>query len=194
MVGDMGKLVFVCGTSAAGKTALVGDVLAMLPSTGRVLTSTSRAPRQGETDGVHYNFYANDDFRRRISEGEFLEHAEVHGNLYGTRKADLERALAKHSIVLHIIDIQGIRSLQAVYPDALVVCISATLEDVIERLKFNKMGEEEIGRRIKTALWELEEISQMKIDKIILNKNGEKDKAIKELCAYLTKVTGINCP
>lgn len=101
-------LVFVISApSGGGKTTLCNNLLAAYPNMARAITSTTRAPRGGEHDGVDYYFFSEAEFSRRVAAGEFLEHATVFGNHYGTLKSELLAKLAQGKDVLLNIDVQG---------------------------------------------------------------------------------------
>ncbi|HIO65390.1 MAG TPA: guanylate kinase, partial [Planctomycetes bacterium] len=101
-----GILVVLSGPSGVGKTA-VSERLVREDGIVRAVTSTTRPPREGEIDGVDYHFLDRADFERQVKEGGFLEHAEVHGNLYGSPRDGIERQLISARAVLLLIDVQG---------------------------------------------------------------------------------------
>lgn len=162
-------LIFVCAISGAGKTTLVQHVLPRIPHAGKVLTSTTRAPRPSERGGIDYNFFSLEEFEQRKERGEFLETASVHGSLYGTRKADLDEALRKNSLIIFVIDIQGAATLKRCYPDALVFCVSATIKEIKRRLSADGHTSDIIQTRIRTARRELRVMEHMHFDAVIHN-------------------------
>lgn len=83
------SLIVLTGKTASGKDAVMSKLLLRLPNLGRVITTTSRLPREGEKDGIDYNFISEADFKQKIEQGEFIEWVEYGGNLYGTQKAEL---------------------------------------------------------------------------------------------------------
>jgi len=118
-----GILLIVSAPSGAGKTSLVQALLERDPHLGRSVSATTRAPRPGETDGVHYHFLTPAIFRAEVAAGGFLEHAEVFGNLYGTRAADVQRGCAPGRGLILEIDWQGARQVRAHFPTAVGVFI-----------------------------------------------------------------------
>ncbi len=100
-------VVVVSAPSGAGKTTLCDNMRAALPNARRAVTCTTRAPRDGEMDGVDYYFLGEEEFLARVEGGEFLENAVVHGNHYGVLKSELRAKLAEGNDVLLNIDIQG---------------------------------------------------------------------------------------
>ena len=107
-----GLLFIVSAPSGAGKTTLVERLVEHTPHLKMSRSYTSRAARDGETDGVDYNFVSRSRFEEMIAAGEFLEWADVFGNLYGTRAADTERLLVSGPDVVLVIDVQGARKVR----------------------------------------------------------------------------------
>jgi guanylate kinase len=108
-----GLLFIVSAPSGAGKTTLVERLVEQVPHLRMSRSYTSRAARDGEIDGVDYNFVTRDRFEAMIAAGEFLECADVFGNLYGTAAADTERLLESGCDVVLVIDVQGARKVRA---------------------------------------------------------------------------------
>lgn len=109
MAKNNSLLIVLSAPSGGGKTTLCEQVLAAEPSVVRAITCTTRAPRGNERDGIDYYFLDLESFRRRAEAGEFLEHANVHGNSYGTLKSEVLGKLADGKDVLLSIDVQGAR-------------------------------------------------------------------------------------
>ncbi len=102
------KLLVLSAPSGAGKSSIFQKVQPFFPNKLRhSISFTTRAPRVGETDGIHYFFVTPEQFKKRISEGDFIEWAEVHGNFYGTSKSQIESYLAQKQSVILDIDVQG---------------------------------------------------------------------------------------
>ncbi|MGQ9589611.1 MAG: guanylate kinase [Planctomycetota bacterium] len=101
-----GRLVVISGPSGVGKTTVCRELL-RLPGLERVVTCTTRPPRPGEVDGKDYHFLSEDEFEQGVRAGAFLEHARVHGHLYGTPRGQVERGLLEGKDMILAIDVQG---------------------------------------------------------------------------------------
>jgi guanylate kinase len=148
-----GLLFIVSAPSGAGKTTLVERLVEQTPRLRMSRSYTSRRAREGERDGVDYNFVTRDRFENMVAADEFLEWADVFGNLYGTAAADTERLLdAGHDVVL-VIDVQGARKLRARGVPACAVFVMPPSFAVLEqRLRGrSKDCEEDIQRRLQVA-------------------------------------------
>ena len=153
-----GTLVIISGPSGAGKGTLVRALLGRVPSVRVSVSATTRAPRPGEVEGVHYYFLTPEEFDRRVGDGEFLEHAEVHGNRYGTLRSTVDAKLAQGRTVILEIDPQGAKQVREMIPEAaLVFIVAPSTEELVRRIK--KRGaesDEDIAVRMVTARGELE--------------------------------------
>ena len=114
-MAERGGLYVISAPSGAGKNALLAEVRRRAARIASTVSATTRAPRPGERDGVDYHFLDRETFQRRVAAGEFAEWAEVHGNLYGTLRSELDRCLATGSDVILELDVQGMRSLKRLY-------------------------------------------------------------------------------
>ncbi|HTG43849.1 MAG TPA: guanylate kinase [Verrucomicrobiae bacterium] len=112
-VSKTGLLLIISAPSGGGKTTLCRHLLSANPNTIRAITCTTREPRAGEKDGVDYYFLEAGDFLKRVQAGNFLEHATVYGNSYGTLKSEVLSKLRQGRDVLLNIDVQGAASIQA---------------------------------------------------------------------------------
>ena len=148
-----GLLFIVSAPSGAGKTTLVERLVEQLPHLKMSRSYTSRAARQGETDGVDYNFVSRDRFEAMAAAGEFLEWADVFGNLYGTSAADTDRILAGGDDVVLVIDVQGARKVRARGLQTSAVFVMPPSFAVLEqRLRGrSKDSEADIQRRLQVA-------------------------------------------
>lgn len=150
-------LVVVSGPSGAGKSTVVSRVLARAPDLAASISATTRPPRAGERDGIDYLFVAREEFERRRGAGEFLEWAEVHGNLYGTPAAFVEATLRAGTSVLLEIDVQGALAVKSARPDAVLVFIMPPgFEQLRARLRGRGTDADDvIRRRLENATREM---------------------------------------
>jgi guanylate kinase len=127
---------------------------------GYSVSCTTRYPRPGEVPGSDYHFLTLDEFRARVGQGEFAEHAEVHGNHYGTLKAEVDRVFAAGRHVIMDIDVQGARQFMASYPDSvLVFLLPPSAEVLVGRLTGRKTEDAATTlRRLQGARDELAEV------------------------------------
>ncbi|MBE0417379.1 MAG: guanylate kinase [Coriobacteriia bacterium] len=152
-----GEVFIVSGPSGAGKGTLVQSLLQRLPGLWLSVSATTRAPRSGEREGVHYVFLTAEEFERIISEDGFLEWAEVHGNRYGTpRSAVEERTRAGQTVILEI-DPQGAEQVKRSMPSAVLVFIAPPSFSELRRRLERRGSEtpEQIERRLHRAVAEL---------------------------------------
>jgi guanylate kinase len=152
-----GTLFVVSAPSGAGKTTLCREVRHRVPDLAYSISVTTRAPRPGEVDGVDFHFVDEPGFRAMLAKNAFAEWAIVHGNLYGTGAAALERDLAAGRDVLLDIDTQGAAQLRTRYPEAVLVFITApSLAELEQRLRERRSdAESEIQRRLQRAREEI---------------------------------------
>ena len=152
-----GKLFVVSGPSGAGKSTICRMVRKML-GINLATSATTRAPRDGERNGIDYFFLSKEEFLKRKENDEFLECATVHGNYYGTLKSEVENRLAKGENVILEIDVQGGLQVKEKYPKAnLIFFKTPNLNDLEKRLRGRKTDSEEtIQLRLKNSIKELE--------------------------------------
>ncbi|MFO7543425.1 MAG: guanylate kinase [Thiobacillus sp.] len=120
---SQGVLYIVSAPSGAGKTSLVKALLKADPGIRLSVSYTTRAPRPGESDGRDYHFVSREHFESMLAEGEFLEHAEVYGNFYGTSKGSIARDLDAGRDILLEIDWQGAAQVTQHFPQAASIYI-----------------------------------------------------------------------
>jgi guanylate kinase len=165
-------LLVIAGPAGSGKSTLCDRLVAERPEFSRVVTTTTRAPRAGEIDGVHYHFFTPGQFKEKIAREEFLEWALVHGDhedrLYGTLKASVLEPLAAGRNLIMSIDVQGVESLRGVAKTderlrraMTTIFIVVDHERLVARMRARaKDHENEIARRLATAEAELREASK----------------------------------
>jgi len=154
---SLGTLYIISAPSGAGKTSLVKALLERLSGVVVSVSYTTRAPRPGEQDGVDYHFINKVEFERLVERGEFLEHAQVFDNYYGTRRAAvLERLEADEDMILEI-DWQGARQVAEAFPQAVrIFILPPSREALQERLTTRGQDSDEvISRRMADAINEM---------------------------------------
>ena len=163
-----GILVVLSGPSGVGKT-VVSEGLQEKSGYVRAITATTRPPRTGEEDGVDYLFLDRAQFEQRVEEGGFLEHAEVHGNLYGSPHDGIEQQLAQSRVVLLLIDVQGAEKLRQDGVDALQIFLEPPgLEELRRRIEMRGVeSEETMDLRLRNALSEMEQ--RDRYDRCVVN-------------------------
>ncbi len=164
-----GDLFVVVAPSGAGKTSLVNAMLEGEPAIRLSVSCTTRAPREGEVDGREYRFLGRAAFEAMIAAGDFLEHAEVYGNYYGTSRAWIEGELARGHDVLLEIDWQGARQVRALFPHMIgIFVLPPSLEELRRRLTARgKDSPESIARRMASAREEISHV--LEFEYIIVN-------------------------
>jgi guanylate kinase len=118
-----GNLIIISSPSGGGKGTLIREVLNTIPDMTCSISYTTRGIRPGEEDGREYYFVSVDDFQHRCAEGEFLEFATVHGNLYGTSRSQIERVTSLGRDVIVEIDVQGAKQILERMPDVVSIFI-----------------------------------------------------------------------
>ena len=148
-----GNLFIVSAPSGAGKSSLVKALLERDASIRLSISFTTRAPRAGEVDGVHYHFISHEEFQARLGEGEFLESAEVYGNYYGTSQRWIENEMAAGHDILLEIDWQGAAQVRKLMPQARSIFIlPPTLAELQRRLVGRGTDSDEvIAKRMAAA-------------------------------------------
>jgi guanylate kinase len=164
-----GNLFIVSAPSGAGKTTIVEKLVEEMPRLRMSRSYTSRAARAGECDGVDYNFVTRVHFEAMIAAGDFLEWADVFGNLYGTCASDTERLLSDGSDVVLVIDVQGARQVRSLRPGATTIFVMPPSYQILEqRLRGrSKDSEAAILRRLQVAREEVASFSEY--DYIVIN-------------------------
>jgi len=180
----LGNLIIVSAPSGAGKTTLAGEALKRDNLVRTSVSYTSRPPRACEEEGVHYHFVSRAEFEAMIANGDFLEWAEVHGNLYGTSRRFVEDARAAGFDVILTIDIQGAAQARKLFPDAIGVFIMPpSLDALVERLGNRGTDTADDQQlRLKNALHEIEQY--VNFDYVVIN--DDLNRAIDELVAIIT--------
>lgn len=178
-----GNLFVVVAPSGAGKTSLVNDLLQREPGMRLSISYTTRAPRDGELNGREYHFVAREQFEKMIAAGDFLEHANVFGNYYGTSRRWIEEQLSGDHDVLLEIDWQGAQQLRKLFPHMVGIFIMPpSLKELRRRLQARgKDSPETIERRLSGAREDISHV--LEFEYIIVNETFES--AVADLIAVV---------
>jgi len=180
--GD-GLMFVISGPSGVGKGTVYNIVLDKMPSIKRSVSVTTRAPRNGEKEGVNYYFRSIGEYQKMIAGGEFLETASVFENYYGTPKAPVMEMLGRGDDVMFEIDVEGAKQIKAMYPECIQIFLMTPDLDVLEKRLRNRGTESEasIRTRLGGARGELEQFELF--DYIVFN--DELGEAVKNIEAII---------
>ena len=191
-------LVIISGPSGVGKDTIIDALRRREVESGRdgerhyVITVTTRSPRDGEVDGVDYHFVSREEFLRIRAERGFLEANEVHGNWYGTPRADVRDALRQgHDVILKI-DVQGAAVVKQKVPEALLIfLVPPSLEDLFGRLQARATeSADELDIRQRNAALEL--ARQSDYDHVVVNETGQIERTARRIHDIITREKAAN--
>lgn len=166
------SIVFIISApSGSGKSTLVSRLVGAVPNLRFSVSFTTRPPRGAERHGENYCFVSRDDFERMVERDEFLEHADVFGNYYGTHRSELDRACAGGDDLVLDIDVQGAAQLKRKIPEAVSIFILAPSREILEqRLRLRSEDSDAvIERRLRGAAREILEYRQY--DYVLVNRD-----------------------
>ena len=165
----MTTVFIISAPSGSGKSTLVSRILANDPALRFSVSYTTRSPRGHEKPGENYIYISREEFERRLADNEFLEHAEVFGNYYGTNREILRQAQGEGKDLILDIDVQGARQLKQRIPEAVSIFILPPSRDILEqRLRSrSEDAEEVIQRRLRDAASEIRNYQQY--DYVLVN-------------------------
>jgi guanylate kinase len=174
-----GHLYVIAAPSGAGKTSLLHALMRRRPGLGFSVSCTTRRPRPGEVDGKDYHFIDRGEFERLVAAGEFIEHADVFGNLYGTRRSVVEAALAGGRDLILEIDWQGARQVRERLPEAIHIFIlpPSRLELETRLRRRGSDSDKAIARRLGESVLEMSHWTEF--DYVVVNRDF--DRALAEL-------------
>ena len=168
-----GKLVVISGTSGVGKGTVLGIMMKKRRDLSFSVSATTRPPRPGEVDGVHYYFITKEQFQSMIDRGEFLEYDAHMANFYGTPRAQAEEKMAHGSVLLDI-EPNGAKQVKQSAPEAVLIFIMPpSMEELERRLRGRgDTPEDQIAMRMERAAWEMEQRSWY--DHVVVNDDAER--------------------
>ena len=169
-----GVLFVVSAPSGTGKTTVVEQLVQRVTDLTQSRSYTSRPARKGESNGVQYNFITRDAFEAMVARHEFLEWADVFGNLYGTRRSDTEALLAAGNDVVLVIDVQGARQVRASVQGTVAIFVMPPSFGDLERRLRGRNGDPDpaITRRLETARAEVSAVAEY--DYVVVNDELER--------------------
>lgn len=181
--GFRGKLVVISAPSGAGKTTIAREILKRNASLEFSVSATTRPMRVGEENARDYFFLTREEFQRRVRAGEFVEWEEIYGNLYGTLRSELERALGAGRHLLFDLDVKGGLSIKRQYPEALLIFIEPPSIEVLRQRLRDRHTEDAatFARRMERVAMEME--AGKAFDRRCVN--GELARAVEEVQALV---------
>lgn len=183
-----GLLFIISGPAGSGKGTIVKRVRELAKFDFSV-SATTRAPRPGETEGVHYFFTDKEEFKRKIAAGEMLEHAEYVGNYYGTPKKPVDDALSAGKNIILDIDVQGALQVKTKMPEAVMIFVlPPDFETLMRRIRGRGTESEEIiAKRMEKARFELQCFDRY--DYAVVNRDNGVEEAAGDVLSILKAET-----
>ncbi len=175
----MAKVFVIVGPAGVGKGTLVRMLRDRMPQLSLSVSATTRSPRPGEQDGVHYHFLTREEFGRRVEHGEFVEHAEYAGHRYGTLRSELEQRLAAGESIVLEIELQGARQVRETLPDAVGVFIAPPSREALRTRLVGRGTDSPEQVRARLAAAEQELAAQSEFGHVVVN--DRLDEAVEQL-------------
>lgn len=177
-------LIVVSGPSGVGKDATLKQMQARKLPFHFLVTTTTRARRENEMEGVDYHFATDQEFHAKLARDEFLEHANVYGNWYGNSRRDIESALARGDDVIMRIDVQGAATIRKKVQGAVFIFLISTLQELETRLRARKTESEEALRvRLNLAAQEMQQRDAF--DYCLRNHDSHLNQTVDDIMAIL---------
>jgi guanylate kinase len=174
------RIILLTGPSGAGKSTIAKRLLAdPTLALQKFVTCTTRPKREGEEEGKDYWFMTRDEFETRLADEVFFEHAEVYGNYYGSSKEVMNELLQGDKNLLIVIDVQGFKTVQKLYPNTYVIFLDAPKASLIHRLEDRGTDPDDLKRR--TDQIDEEELDRQLADVVVQNEDGQIDKTFEQV-------------
>ena len=187
---DNKKVLVIGGPTGSGETTITNEIIERFPVFTRLVTATSRKPRNGEKDKIDYYFFSKEEFKKQISDGNIIEYTYIENRdaYYGTYKPDLDEKIDKGFNVIVNVDIVGAKYYKENYNATTVFIKPESIEELKGRLlnRDKNIDPEELEKRMRNAENEIEK-EMSSYDYIIVNANGKLDKAIEKTIDILKK-------
>jgi guanylate kinase len=175
----LSQVVVITGPSGVGKGTLIRSLLQQVTDLEVSVSATTRPPRPGEADGVDYHFLSDEQFDRRLAEGDFVEHAAYAGHRYGTLRSELEARVAAGKPVVLEIELQGARQVRESLPEAMTIFVAPPSVDALKARLTGRgtNSPRDVDARLRTAREEME--AQAEFAHVVVNDRLER--AVAEL-------------
>ncbi len=189
-MSQFGLLFIISSPSGGGKDSIINALIKIFPGSTRVITTTTRAPRPGNVNGVDYHFITSEDFKQKLADGEFVEHNIYGGNYYGMQKMHLTELLAKHPIVFTQIDVNGKHQLDHTDLKYVSIFLVPDSLDTLRQRIITRGGltPEAVEERMKIAAAEIAESTDYEYK--IINENGKMAKTVATIAKIIEEKTG----
>lgn len=187
MLSPIIRPIVISAPSGAGKTTLRDEALLRFPQIEKVITATTRPPREGELNGRDYHFLSSDEFQRLIDDDQFIESTNVHGKMYGCLKSSVGSVIERGKYPVIILDVVGKEKFDLIYPNNTSIFIHPPAIEILEeriRTREPNVIEEEIHRRLGIVKWEIEKSVSCKYTFNMFN-HGTLEWAIDEFCGII---------
>jgi guanylate kinase len=179
------RVFIISGPSGVGKDAVLECLQNRYTNAAYVVTATTRAMRENETDGVHYLFYSKEDFLAGIERGDFLEHAWVYDNLYGVPRFTVTEGLANNRDVIIKVDVKGHATLRQKIANATSIFITPESTEALHRRLHARKTEtlHDFLKRLRTASEELKRANEF--DYVVFNEDDKLAECVEHICAII---------
>lgn len=164
-----GVLIVISAPSGSGKTTIAREIMKLFPSLGFSISATTRQRRATEVDGRDYFFLSRMEFERRVAAGEFVEWEEIYGDLYGTLKSEVDRAIKDGKPMVFDVDVKGALSIKQLYPRAVLIFVAPPGLEVLQQRLAGRLTENDTALQKRLARVPMEMEMANKFDHCVVN-------------------------